>query len=204
MLESYRGWINQNGFDETTTGVNHKFNQIIDRPLGPSLKLDLIYVNAYGRPIRASEYNTTSRPLSSITVNKNTITTLQRFNGYGAGFSSYTNFMNAIMQRHGLNSRFWSMGPANPSDSGPLGIVCNLSLTEEFALTFVETPTNINNFTSSFIYHIETMTPMSVRSYVDRVEGGFGGLKSNIESAIINGIWIRSTNPVFNPVLPNP
>jgi hypothetical protein len=103
------------------------------------------------------------------------------------------------MGRHGLFSRFWPMGPNNPSDSGPLGIACNLSVAESFALTFIETPTNIPGFNDSFIYHIESLMPMTMRSYVDKTIGGYDGLKSNIESAVINGLWKRTTNPNFTP-----
>lgn len=201
MLESFKGWINQNGNNDQITGNTSKFGYIINRPPGDttaSVRLDLMYVNAYGRPIRATDYGTSTRPLSSITVNRTNLTT-QSFFGYGLGYSNYTNFMNAIMGRHGMFSRFWPMGPSNPSDSGPLGVVCDLSVAETFALTFVETPTNIPGFTDSFIYHIESLIPMTVRSYVDKTIGGYDGLKGNLESAIINGLWKRTTNPAFVP-----
>jgi hypothetical protein len=80
-----------------------------------------------------------------------------------------------------------------------LGIACNLSVAESFALTFIETPTNIPGFNDSFIYHIESLMPMTMRSYVDKTIGGYDGLKSNIESAVINGLWKRTTNPNFTP-----
>jgi hypothetical protein len=201
MLESFKGWINQNGNDDANTGSNSKFGYIFNQPPGnttSSVKLDLVYVNAYGRPIRSAEYGTSTRPLSSITVNRTNIAA-QDFFGYGLGYSNHTNFINAILGRHNLYSRLWPMGPTNPTGSGPLGIACNLSVAEEFALTFIETPTNIPGYTDPTIYHIETLMPMTIRSYVDKVAGGFDGLKSNIESAIINGLWRKTVDPNLTP-----
>lgn len=190
MLRSFQGFFNQNAtfLPDTLEGANNKFDVIANLAPGDTTTawttLSCMYINAYGRSIRASEYNTNSRPLTSILVNRDNI----RFvndpfgPGTGQGCSNYTDFFNAIASRHNLFSRMYPMGNTNPQRQYSYDIAANVSVTEMFSMAFIETTRGIPNFsnTGTYIYHIETEEPMIVRQLIAKpgINNGFEPLKA--------------------------
>jgi hypothetical protein len=188
MLRSYQGFFNQNATftPDTLGGQTNKFDRIASLSPGDTttawLTLSCMYINAYGRSIRASEYGTNVRPLTSILVNRDNIRFTSPF-GTGLGCSNYTDFFNAIAARHNLYSRMYPMGNTNPQIQYPYDIAANVSVTETFSMAFVETSRGITNFTNTgptYLYYIETVEPMIVRTLIAKpgVNGGLESLKT--------------------------
>jgi hypothetical protein len=152
------------------------------------LDLELWYLRINRRVIKLSEYktiagSTRSVPLTSIRVGFGGEPTTVSPSGIltgnptvNSGYNNYTNFINRIFNRHGIRSRFYPMGFNYILPVGGLNYInennnivgCHLSVLEDFALTFVEKPVNINDgvnipYTTNTIFHIETAAPMTLK-----------------------------------------
>lgn len=183
-------WIND-GYSTITTSNNvaNKFAVLASKPANAHCTLELWYARANGRVIRFTDYNSPSStlrgPLTSLRVGDGvgaggeTVRTQALF-GAGQGYTNYTDFMNRILRRHGLATRFYPMGVQYnvPSSAGAVrdvnlygnAIGCDLSTVEDFALTFVEKPVNITQsgktaYTTETIFHVESVAPLSLIGY---------------------------------------
>lgn len=171
-------------------GSTNKFEYLMNSGAG-SLNLQLQYLRINRRVVKRSEYNVSSAntPLTALTVGAGgepatvsaSLSAAPGTNGLNPGYDNYTKFINRIFKRHGIFSRFYPMGPNYVPPGPPLGafatfdsathnlIGCKLSILEDFALTFLETPspemvTQIPGLQTA-IYHIETVSPMTLKGY---------------------------------------
>lgn len=184
-------WINDS-YSSLHTGENliNKFAYLATQPPNAYCTLELWYARANGKIIKFSDYNsgaqTTLRgPLTSLRVgdgpgaNGETVTTSNLFL-LGQGYTNYTNFMNRILKRHGLGTRFYPMGIDYTIPSSTLSkpniwgnnIGCDLSTVEDFALTFIEKPTLISSpstgkqpYITNTIFHVESVAPLSLIAF---------------------------------------
>jgi hypothetical protein len=179
------------GFDPA--GITNKFQHLMNSGAG-YLNLQLQYLRVNRRVVRRSEYNVSSAnlPLTALRVGaggepatvSTSLSATPDITQLNPGYDNYTKFINRILKRHGIFSRFYPMGPNYVPPGPPLGqaftfdsathnlIGCNLSILEDFALTFLETPSTdmVNQITGmqAAIYHIETVSPMSLKGYIQQ------------------------------------
>lgn len=166
--------------------IVEKFKFLEDNPSSGNLTLELWYLRINNRVIKRIEYDVTTlnSPLTSLIVGSGgqPVTVGKYIESVGGspttnmGYDNYTNFINNILERHGISSRFFPMGK---NYIAPLTqfvntkgnhVGCHLSILEDFALTFLEKPTNIGTGESAYntntILHIETGPPLSLKSLV--------------------------------------
>lgn len=161
------------GIDTLTSKFDYLFP---NQNLG-TLDLELWYLRINNKVIRRSEYgvSTANTPLTALKVGLGgepvtTGTYIQGSPSVNSGYDNYTKFINRIFTRHGISSRFFPMGknyvpPVNNSTFNNVNnniVGCHLSILEDFALTFLEKPTNIGNYSTTTIFHIETVSPMTL------------------------------------------
>jgi hypothetical protein len=163
--------------------LTSKFDYLFSNQNLGTLDLELWYLRINRRVIKRSEYNvsTSNSPLTSIRVGRGgqPVTTSLNIQpvspapSVNSGYDNYTRFINNIFVRHGIGSRFFPMGKNytpivnnsvfNNANGNIVG--CHLSMLEDFALTFLEKPTDIgttNTYSTSTIFHIETASPMTL------------------------------------------
>lgn len=186
MLVNSGYWINDSYSTQALeSNITPKFDYIYTQANQfASLTLELWSVRVNGKIIKKSEYGTGARPLTSLKVGYQgeSVTVANYFN-VGLGYDNYTKFINNICKRHGLYTRFYPMGKNyNISDlNGGVLVETNIfgnhigvsaSIVEDFALTFVERPSNIDAWTNNnknysaynqdYIFHVESASPLSI------------------------------------------
>lgn len=219
MLYNLNYWINDSHGRNGATiippnNIIPKFRYLAANPTSQAhLNLHLFGAVTNNRPVLTSDYNNLlSRPLTSVRVGfgGESVSVLTNPYGESAGYYNYPRFINSIMGKHKLKSTFWPMG-VNFTQGGNLqgnAVTCNLAVTEQFSLTFVEVPVGFpstwtdpqngreytNTYSMSTVFHIETTQPFSLISWAEQFQNipgptaGFSIIKGRGQNTWLNAI----------------